>query len=44
MLYFWSLIVVMVEIMISKRKILLVVGVAVAIVIGIYTGVFGMTV
>jgi hypothetical protein len=34
----------MVEIMVSKRKILLVVGVAVAIVIGIYTGVFGMTV
>lgn len=30
--------------MVSKRKILLVVGVAVAIVIGVYTGVFGMTV
>jgi hypothetical protein len=32
----------MVEIMVSKRKILLIVGVAVAIVIGLYTGVFGM--
>jgi hypothetical protein len=34
----------MVEVMVSKRKILLVVGVAVAILIGVYTGVFGMTV
>jgi hypothetical protein len=30
--------------MVSKRKILLVVGVAVAILIGVYTGVFGMAV
>jgi hypothetical protein len=33
----------MIEIMISRRKILLVLGVAVAILIGVYTGVFGMT-
>jgi hypothetical protein len=32
----------MVEAMVSKRKILLVVGVAVAVLIGVYTGVFGM--
>lgn len=34
----------MVEVMVSKRKILLVVGVAVAVLIGMYTGVFGMAV
>lgn len=34
----------MVQTMVSKRKILLVVGVAVAILIGVYTGVFGMAV
>lgn len=32
------------HVMVSKRKILLVVGVAVAILIGVYTGVFGMAV
>ena len=31
------------RIMLTKRKILLVVGIVVAIVIGLYTGLFGMT-
>lgn len=32
----------MIDVMISKRKILVVIGVAVAIIIGVYTGLFGM--
>jgi hypothetical protein len=33
----------MMEIMINKRKILVIVGIAVAIIIGVYTGLFGMS-
>jgi hypothetical protein len=32
----------MIDIMVSKRKILVVIGIAVAIIIGVYTGLFGM--
>jgi hypothetical protein len=32
----------MIDVMITNRKILIIVGVAVAIVIGVYTGLFGM--
>jgi hypothetical protein len=32
----------MIDVMISKRKILIIVGIAVAIIITVYTGVFGM--
>lgn len=32
----------MIDVMISKRKILVVIGIAVAIIIGVYTGLFGM--
>ena len=40
--YFYSLIGSMTDLMINKRKILIVLGIAVAIVIGVYTGLFGM--
>jgi hypothetical protein len=32
----------MIEAMISKRKILVVIGIVVAVIIGMYTGLFGM--
>jgi hypothetical protein len=32
----------MIDVMVSKRKILVVIGIAVAVIIGIYTGLFGM--
>lgn len=32
----------MIDVMISKRKVLVVIGIAVAIIIGVYTGLFGM--
>ena len=41
--YFWSL-TGMMDMIINKRKILIVVGIAVAVVIAVYTGVFGVAV
>jgi hypothetical protein len=32
----------MIDVMFSKRKILVIIGIAVAVIIGVYTGLFGM--
>jgi len=34
----------MIDVMFSKRKILVIIGIAVAIIIGVYTGLFGVSV